>query len=328
MVFIAADRAGGMELSMKIFFMGTPDIAAHCLKALIDGGHNICGVFTQPDRPKGRGMKEAVPPVKILAESAGIPVWQPLKIRRSFDIIEEVAPDVIIVVAYGKLLPVKILDFPKYGAINLHASLLPKLRGAAPIQRAIVNGDTVGGVTTMYMAEKLDAGDIILAEQCEISDTDTAETLTGKYTDIGAKLLLKTLDMIERGTVPRFVQDEEQVTFAPPISKEEAMIEWGAAAEQIRNLIRGFNPAPVAFTEFDGQNLKVFSAERGNPDSVGNVGEIISMSKKGPEIMTGSGTLILTEVQASGKKRMNAADWMRGKRVEVGMRLGGQHSEG
>jgi methionyl-tRNA formyltransferase len=303
--------------------MGTPWIAAECLKTLIADRQEILAVFTQPDRPKGRGMKLAKPEVKLLAEERGIPVFQPKKLKKSMEIIEELAPELIVVVAYGRLLPKVMLDYPRYGCVNLHASLLPRLRGAAPIQRAIVNGDTVGGVTTMYMAEELDAGDVIFCEETEISNSDTGGSLTEKYAGIGGKLLVKTIKAIEEGSVKAIPQDGGRATFAPPIGKEEARIDWTGSAEEIRNLIRGFNPAPAAFTTLGGQQLKVFAADS-LPETGGahRPGEVIAVLKNGLEVSAGKGRLVITEVQAAGKKRMNAGDWLRGKRIEPGTVLG------
>lgn len=302
--------------------MGTPDIAADCMRTLLDKGLDICAVFTQPDKPRGRGMKLTPPPVKELAVERGIEVIQPRKIRKCMDIIERIAPELIVVVAYGRLLPKSILDYPKYGCVNLHASLLPKLRGAAPIQRAIVNGDTVGGVTTMYMSEELDAGDMLLSERVDITPDDTAGTLTAKYATVGGELLCRTIADIEAGRAKPVPQNHSEATFAPPIDKAEAEIDWSESAESIRNKIRGFNPSPVAFTMLEGQPLKIYGAGLSVSTLNGAPGTVTAVTKTGVEVATGSGPVILTDVQAAGKKRMSAADWARGKRLEAGTVLG------
>lgn len=300
--------------------MGTPEIAAECLKTICDAGADVAAVFTQPDRPKGRRMKLTPPPVKEFALSRGIEVYQPLKLSKSMDIIRSIDPELIVVVAYGKILPAKVLDYPKYGAVNLHASLLPRHRGAAPIQAAIVAGDKTGGVATMYMSPELDAGDIIFMEETPIFDDDTASTLHDRYVDIGGKLLVRTIKSIEEGTAPRIPQDHSLATYAPMIKKEDAEIDWSRSSIEIRNHIRGYNPWPVAFTEINGQVLKIFASEIGQKEVLSGVepGKVISEGECGIEIATGDGTLFLTEIQVPGKRRMSAREYLRGNRVLKG----------
>jgi len=305
---------------MRVLFMGTPDIAAKCLSALLSAGIEVAAIFTQPDRPKGRGMKLMPSPVKTLALLHRIEVLQPLKMKKSIVEIERIAPDMIVVAAYGRLLPQVILDYPKFGCINLHASLLPKLRGAAPIQRAVVNGDTLGGVTTMHMAAELDAGDMIFKAETPISESDTGGSLHDRYAEIGGELLVKTIRAISDGTAPRTAQDSSLATFAPPIQKEEARVDWAKTSSEIRNLIRGFNPYPTAFTSLDGVPLKLFWAEIGSGNGV--AGEVISADADGLEVATADGSVIITELQAAGKKRMSAADWLRGHNIPQRTRLG------
>lgn len=302
---------------MRILFMGTPEIAEKCLETLCDAGLDIAAVFTQPDRPKGRGMVMTPPPVKVFAQSRGIDVYQPLKLRKSMDIISSIDPDLIVVVAYGKILPKQILDYPKYGCINLHASLLPRHRGAAPIQAAILAGDKVGGVTTMYMAEELDAGNIIFVEETPIYDDDTGGSLHDRYVDIGGKLLIKTIKAIEKGEAPSIPQNHELATFCSPIKKEDAKIDWTRSSTEIRNLIRGYNPWPVAHTEINGRVFKIYAAEIGaegvKPNST--PGDVLSTGERGIEIATGDGSIFITELQLAGKRRMTAAEFLRGHSI-------------
>jgi len=305
---------------MKILFMGTPEIAEACLRALCEAGQDIRAVFTQPDKPKGRGYELAPPPVKVYAERRGIPVYQPLKLRKSLDLLEQIDPELIIVVAYGKLLPKAVLDYPKYGCVNLHASLLPRHRGAAPIQAAVCAGDPVGGITTMYMAEELDSGNMIFTEETPISDDDTGGTLHDRYAEMGGRLLLKTIRAIEDGTAPSIPQRHELATYAPPIRKEDARIDWTRPSKEIRDKIRGFNPWPVAFAEIGGQTLKIYAAEIAgnatNPsDAAAAPGTVLAAGAQGIEIATGDGALRITELQAPGKRRMPAADYLRGHKL-------------
>jgi methionyl-tRNA formyltransferase len=301
--------------TMRILFMGTPEIAEACLKTLCEAGLDVRAVFTQPDRPKGRGMALAPPPVKVYAQSRGIEVFQPLKLKKSLDMIERIDPELIVVVAYGKLLPKTVLDYPKYGCVNLHASLLPRHRGAAPIQAAIVSGDETGGVTTMYMAEGLDTGNMIFTEETPISYDDTADTLHDRYAEIGGRLLLKTIRAVEEGCAPSIPQDDSKATYAPPIKKEDALINWNRTSKEIRNLIRGYNSWPAAFTELNGQTFKVFKADIGGDKPVSEPGTVISSGPGGIEVATADGSLFITEIQAAGKRRMTAAEYLRGHQI-------------
>jgi len=300
---------------MRILFMGTPEISEACLRTLCENGQDVRAVFTQPDKPKGRGLAMTAPPVKVYAESRGIEVYQPLRLRKSMDVIEHIDPELIIVVAYGKILPKPVLDYPRYGCVNLHASLLPRHRGAAPIQAAIVSGDTVGGVTTMYMAEELDSGNIIFKEETPISDDDTAGTLHDRYAEIGGRLLLRTIKAIEEGSAPSIPQDHALATYAPPIKKEDGEIDWSRTTKEIRNLIRGYNPWPVAFTQLNGRTFKVYAAVPGADKAVSAPGTVVSSGAKGIEVATGDGTLIITELQEAGKRRMTAAEYLRGHKL-------------
>lgn len=302
---------------MRILFMGTPEIAEKCLETLCDAGMDVAAVFTQPDRPKGRGMALTPPPVKVLAQRKGIAVYQPKKLRKSMDIIASIDPELIVVVAYGKILPKEVLDYPGYGCINLHASLLPRHRGASPIQAAILAGDTVGGVTTMYMSEELDAGNIIFAQETPIYDDDTGGTLHDRYADIGGKLLLKTIDAIGKGEAPSIPQNHALATFCSPIRKEDARIDWTRPSAEIRNLVRAYNPWPVAHTEIKGRELKIYSVKTGSQDRIpgSQPGDVLSAGDPGIEVATGDGSVYITELQTAGKRRMTAAEYLRGNSI-------------
>lgn len=302
---------------MRILFMGTPEIAAECLRTICDAGTDVAAVFTQPDKPKGRKMVLTPPPVKEFAQSRGIEVYQPLKLSKSMDIISSIDPELIVVVAYGKLLPTKVLDYPKYGAVNLHASLLPRHRGAAPIQAAIIAGDKVGGVATMYMSAELDAGNIIFMEETPIYDDDTSSTLHDRYMDIGGKLLVRTISAIEQGTAPSIPQNHTLSTYAPMIKKEDAEINWSRSSVEIRNLIRGYNPWPVAYSEINGHALKIYASDIGPKKALSGVepGTVVCADGCGIEIATGDGTLLITELQAPGKRRMTAKEYLRGNSI-------------
>ena len=305
---------------MRILFMGTPDIAAKCLETMLDAGLDVAAVFTQPDKPKGRGMKLMPSPVKELAEARGIRVYQPAKIRRCQAIFEEVAPELVVVAAYGRILPDWMLDWAPYGCINMHASLLPRWRGSAPIQRAIVAGDTLGGVCTMHVASELDSGDVIFTAETPITPEDNYGTLYERYAEMGGELIVKTVRAIENGTAPRTPQDPALVTLAPPVEKEEGRIDWTRPARELFNLIRGFNPAPVAFTYLNGELLKLYASAPA--EGQGAPGTVLRAAGGVFEIACGEGSLIITELQSPGKRKMPAADWLRGHRVEPGTVLG------
>lgn len=305
---------------MRIIFMGTPDFAAASLKKLIDDGRNVVGVFSQPDKPSKRGMKVAFSPVKELAIANGIPVYQPEKMRdgEALAILKELQPDIIVVVAYGRILPEDILSLPKYGCINVHGSLLPKYRGSAPIQWAVLNGDAVTGVTTMYLAPEMDAGDIILFDKTGIGEFETSGELFDRLSVMGAELLVKTLDAIAAGTAVAVHQDEEQVSYAPRLTKEMSPIDWNRSPRQIVKHICGMQPWPVATANICGTEFRVFDAAYTNGKTDKAPGRLVSAGKNGIEVACANGeTLILTTIQAAGGKRMAAADYLRGHKLEA-----------
>ena len=305
---------------MRIVFMGTPEFAVPSLDRLLKDGYTVAGVFTQPDKPKGRGHKLAPPPVKELAMQHGLPVYQPEKMRdgQALAILRELAPELIVVVAYGKILPKDILELPKYGCINLHGSLLPKYRGAAPIQWSVLNGDPVGGVTTMYMAEGLDSGDMILSRSTPIGGDETSGELYGRLAEIGAQLLSETVMLIAEGKAPRIPQDDAAATHAPMLQKDQALIDWTKPAGQLHNLIRGMHPWPVAHTLLEGKPLKVHKAAVA--EGSGPAGCVLD--EKRMIVACGQGALELVEIQAEGSRRMTAADYLRGHPVKKGVILG------
>ncbi|MBP3284564.1 MAG: methionyl-tRNA formyltransferase [Clostridia bacterium] len=301
---------------MRIVFMGTPDFAVPSLERLIADGHEVLAVVTQPDKTQNRGMKLVFSPVKECALKHQIPVFQPEKIRKDEAFWEEyqkMAPDVAVVVAFGQILPERFLNLPKYGCINVHGSLLPNYRGAAPIQWSVINGDKVTGVTTMYMDKGLDTGDMILKTEVEIGDNETAGELYDRLSFIGADTLSRTLVAIEKGEAPREKQPEE-FTYAPMLTKELGKIDWNKTSFEIKSLIRGVNPWPGAYTEIAGKKLKVHKAEIS--DKKGNSGEILCADdKNGLIIATADGALELLEIQPENKKRMNAKDFLRGNKL-------------
>ncbi len=297
---------------MKVLYMGTPDFAVLPLKTLLDAGHEIVGVITREDKPKGRGMKVVYTPVKEYALSVGLPVFQPtsLKDEAILPLLDELSPDIIIVVAYGKILPKYILDYPKYGCINLHGSLLPKYRGSAPIQRAVLNGDSVSGVTTMLMNEGMDTGDILLMRETEITSEDTSESLFDRLSVIGAELLSETVTHIEKGDITPRPQDESLATYAPPIRKEDAKIEWNAPACEILNLVRGSFSWPIAYSDSEIGRIKVYKAKPGN--SKGNPGEVLGISDDGLEVACGDYSVYITLFRVESGKQMTPAEYFRG----------------
>ncbi len=304
---------------MRIVFMGTPDIAVGTLEALIDAKHEIVGVFSQPDKPFGRKQVMTPPPVKVCAENNGIPVFQPQSLRtdEAYNILKELNPDIIVVVAYGKILPKNILDLPKYGCINGHASILPKYRGASPIQWCIVCGEKVSGVTVMKMDEGMDTGDIIETEKCLIDDTDTADDLYEKLKDMAGSLICKTLTKIENGTATFTKQDEREATYAPIIKKEMALIDFNKSAADIHNLVRGFYSWPTAYFMLGDKRLKVYKT-----DICGDTKETpATVIKSDNELIIACGnntSVKLLEVQLEGSKRMSAEQLLMGKKIAVG----------
>ena len=306
---------------MKILFMGTPDFAVPCLEKLIKDGHNIVGVLTQPDKPQGRKMKLTPPPVKELALQNNLEVYQPESLKNDAikQLLEYKQPELIVVVAYGKILPKYVLDFPKYGCINVHGSLLPRWRGAAPIQWSIIAGDKTAGVTTIKMSEGLDTGDMLLKYETEIGQTETAGELFDRLALSGAELLHDTIEQID-SIVPE-VQDESKANYAHMLDKQMAQIDWSKSNKEIDCLIRGLNPWPIALTTLNGERLKVYSASLQNAS--GKAGEVLQAdSKNGLLVACGEGAMLLNEIQAVGGKRMNAKDYLRGHKIEVGSILG------
>ncbi len=309
---------------MKIVFMGTPDFAASSLRALLEcGEHEVIGVFTQPDKPVGRKQVLTPPPVKVLAAEHEIPVYQPttLKDGKALEIINSLSPDVIAVVAYGKFLPTEILNSTKYGCINVHGSLLPQLRGASPIQWSIVTGHKTTGVTTMFMDEGMDTGDMLLKSEVSIEENDNFESLHDKLAITGAELLIKTLSELEKGTLERVKQDDSKATYAPIIKKEMGKIDFSKNATEIRNLIRGFDPWPAAFTFLNGKRLKVMSATIANATHNTEVGTVLD-TKNGLCVSAGEGTAIIFDtVQLEGSKAMSSIDMLKGHPLKEGMKL-------
>ena len=305
---------------MKILFMGTPDFAVFTLRALIDAGHEICAVVTQPDKPRGRGYAMTPPPVKVCAAEAGIPVLQPATLRDESVAAELAgyAPQVIVVVAYGKILPKNILDLPPYGCINLHGSLLPEYRGAAPMQRAILDGKPVTGVTTMYMAEGMDTGDMLLRREISIEESDNFEDIHDKLGKIGAVLMLETLEKLEAGTLTPVPQDDSLATYAAKITKDDCLVCFDTDARTVHNRIRGLSPIPLAFTHTpDGKLLKLVSARIAEEDQAHDTpGEILSL-EDGITVACRTGSLTVTGVLPEGKGRMSACDYVRGRRLSV-----------
>ena len=312
---------------MKIVFMGTPDFAEASLQALIDASYNIEAVVTNPDRPKGRGMKMLYSPVKELAVSKNIPVFQPEKVRNNIEFIEKIKsinPDVICVVAYGKILPKEILEIPKYGCINVHASLLPKYRGAAPIQWAVLNGDKETGITTMYMDIGMDTGDMILTQKVQIGENETTGELWERLSKIGGNLLVETLNQIEKCIAPRIPQEGEY-TMAPMLEKEMSKIDWeNKTAEEIKNLVRGLNPIMGAYTFLNGKKIKFWKVEVANNigydeeniKMIKNGTVLISDQKDGIFIKTKKGILRVLEIQGENAKKMSIQDYLRGNKIE------------
>lgn len=307
---------------MKIVFMGTPDFAVPCLQAILDDGHEVCGVFTQPDKPKGRGYTLTPPPVKELALQYHLPVYQPNTLRtgEAYEILKELSPDLIAVVAYGKLLPKEILDLPPMGCVNVHGSLLPKYRGAAPIQWAVLNGDKVTGVTTMFMAEGMDTGDILLTAETAIPENETSGELFDRLKDMGAELLVKTIHGLEKGELTPIPQNEAEATHAPMLSKELSTIDWTASAWEVHNKVRGLSPWPTAHTLYHGKRMKVLETEV-FPEKNGESGK--AFSEHGEFfVYCGSGAVRLITVQPENSKRMAGKAFLLGHPLDKNTVLG------
>ncbi|MGN0584461.1 MAG: methionyl-tRNA formyltransferase [Ruminococcus sp.] len=310
---------------MKIVFMGTPDFAVPCLGALAENGHDVAAVFTQPDKPKGRGYKMIPTPVKAAAQEYGIPVYQPLSLRKGEDAeasmktLREIAPELIVVVAYGQILPKEILDMPKYHCINIHASLLPAYRGAAPIQWCVLNGEKVTGVTSMLMAEGLDTGDMLIKKETEIGENETASSLHDRLSLMGAKVLLETVKAIEEGTLSPEPQDDSLSTYASRITKEMSELDFNKPAKELHNIIRGI----TGFTTLEGKRLKVYAScvtEIKNSENIQN-GTVTDTDRFIVKCGDGLG-LMFAEIQPEGKKRMKTEDYLRGRKIEAGTVLG------
>lgn len=305
---------------MRVVFMGTPDFAAESLRAVLDAGHEVAGVFTQPDRPKGRGMKLTPCETKQLALERGLTVYQPDSVRteEALELMRSLAPDVLCVVAYGKILPDAMLAIPRLGAVNVHGSLLPKYRGAAPIQWSVLNGDEYAGVTTMYLAHDMDAGDIIYREATPVGEYETAGELFNRLAAMGARLLVKTLAAMEAGSATREEQNHAEATYVGQLDKSICPIDWEAGPREIVKHICGLNPWPVATMELNGETLKVYAARYTDTVTGKAPGSVVSAGKAGLEIACGGGkSVMITELQAPGKKRMSAHDWLVGHPVEV-----------
>ena len=306
---------------MRILFMGTPDFAVPSLRALADSGEEIVGVVTQPDKPKGRNYVLTPPPVKVFALERGFPVYQPKTLRDEefAALLASLAPDMIVVVAFGKILPKNVLDYPKYGCINVHGSLLPAYRGAAPMQRAIIDGEKVTGITTMYMDVGLDTGNMLLKAEYEIGENDNFETVHDALAELGAKTLIETVEALKNGTAVRIKQDDSLATHAAKIEKEDCILDFSKDAGSLHNLIRGLSPIPLAFTHTpDGKLLKV-TASRVISDEGTHTecGKVLSLDAE-IAIACGKGILALTAVLPEGKGKMSAADFIRGRKIAIG----------
>lgn len=302
---------------MKIVFMGTPDFAVQTLESLVKGGHQVIAAVTQPDKPKGRGKSVLMTPVKEKALEYEIPVYQPVKARdpEFIALLQELNPDAIVVVAFGQILPKAILDIPKYGCINVHASLLPKYRGAAPIQWAVIDGEEVSGVTTMQMDVGLDTGDMLEKAEYVLDPKETGGSLFDRLSTLGGELILSTLEKLENGTATRTPQGESETSYAKMLDKSMGKIDWTMEAVKIERLIRGLNPWPSAYTSLKGKTVKVWAAEVVEGKTTGNPGRV-TVTKDQLLVETGENFLAITELQLEGKKRMETAAFLRGFTVE------------
>ena len=309
---------------MRVLFMGTPDFAVSTLEKIIQAGHEVIGVVTQPDKVKGRGGKVSFPAVKEAALKHNLNIYQPIKVRKPefIQIIRELEPEVIVVAAFGQLLPKELLDIPPYGCINVHASLLPKYRGAAPIQAVIINGEEKTGITIMYMDVKLDTGDIILQESIPIAADETGGSLHDKLAILGADLLVKALSKLEDGTATRIVQDDLLATHVKMMDKNLGNIEFSQSAINIERMIRGLNPWPSAYTKLNGKTLKLWRAKVVEYKEGGKLGEVVRVSKDAITVMTGKDALEIHELQLEGKRRLSSDAFLRGYPIEKGTILG------
>ncbi|NLT21318.1 MAG: methionyl-tRNA formyltransferase [Syntrophomonadaceae bacterium] len=309
---------------MRIIFMGTSEFAVPSLKAIINNGHVLLGVVTQPDRPRGRGHKLQPTPIKDYAQPLGLPIMQfnKIKSQEAIEWFQALQPEVVVVVSYGQIIPAEIINLPEYGCINVHASLLPEYRGAAPIQRAIMDGKTNTGITTMYMNEGLDTGDIIMQTAIDIGINMTHGELEPILAEQGAELLIKTLQAIDRGDIERISQDDAQVSYASMIKPEDEILDWNQDSGSLHNRIRALSPQPGCYTIYAGEKLKIYKSRVISKDGVGTPGLITNATKDGFIIETGLGTIEILEVQKAGKKRMSARDFMNGGNIKPGVLLG------
>ena len=310
----------------RVVFMGTPEFAVPSLDALLDAGYEVVGAFTQPDRPVGRGHKLAACPVKQRALERGVPVFQFERVRKQegLDAMRALKPDVVVTAAFGQILSKKLLEVPKHGTVNVHASLLPQYRGSAPINWCILNGETVSGVTTMLTDAGIDTGDMLLSRETPIGDMETAGELTERLSKIGAELLIETLEKYLKGEITPVKQDESKMSHQPMLDKDMGRIDWGRSAKEIACQVRGLNPWPCAFTSLPGGNLKIYLAKPADMDAAGaEPGTVIeSSAKKGLFVACGEGVLEIIEMQAPNAKRMAAKVYLNGKRIDAGTLLG------
>lgn len=311
-----------MVSQMKILYMGTPDFAAVSLKTLIERGYNVKGVVSQPDKPKGRGMNIEPTPVKKVAMEYDLPTFQPQSLKNGelMPFLEEIDPDIIIVVAYGKILPEYVLNYPKYGCVNSHASVLPEYRGAAPIQRVIIDGKEETGVTAMYMEKGLDTGNIILVDKIKIEENDTGETLHDKLAVVGAKVLIKTIEKFESGDFSSEKQDDSKATYAAMLTKAEGEINWEKTNVEVFDLIRGMDSWPMAYTYYMGKRFVPYEYEK--TEGSGTPGEIIEVTKDSFTVAAKTGAVKIKAVKFDGKKKMSVKDYLVGNKIEVGVVLG------
>lgn len=314
---------------MRIIFMGTPDFSVPTLECLIQSRHEVVAVVTQPDKPKGRGKEIQITPVKACALAHQIPVWQPVRAREASFVaaMRELQPEVMVVIAFGQLLSKELLEVPKYGCINIHASLLPQYRGAAPIQWAVINGDKESGITTMMMAEGMDTGDILEKLVVELDVKETGGSLFDRLSRLGGGLLLSTLDQLEAGTLMPIEQDHEQATYVKKISKEMGEIDWSKPAAEIERLVRGLNPWPSAFTHWNGKLLKIWEADVIPKQADGVCGQVAEAAGDHLQIITGDGVLDIRSLQLEGKKRMDTAAFLRGYPILKGTILIGRGAD-
>lgn len=311
---------------MRAVFMGTPEIAAEVLKCVLESRHEVIAAVTQTDKPKGRGHEMAFPPVKEVALAHEIPVLQPQKARdpEFLKELKELNPDIILVAAYGKLLPKAILELPKFGCVNVHASLLPKYRGASPIQWAVINGDKTSGVTIMHMAEGMDTGDIILTKEIELAEDETAGSLHDRLAEIGGPLLLEAMDMLETGRAPRIRQNDEEATYVKMLDKAMGNLNFRQPAALLERLVRGLNPWPSAYTKLNGKTMKIWRAkvhseeQLSKEEKFAEPGTVVSIEKDGFGVLTGEGILFITELQMEGRRKMTAEEFLRGYELEAG----------